>query len=153
MRLKIRCDGWKRKYFGFTWEVNTPYISNFLLECKWTSTKLMLLWKYFLRQIYMIIKSVTDLRVFLVKALEAWLKSLPKRKHYLQTSNLFSPFRTCLEWRNSKHRNRERKRRNMVRWKVENYEISKYRNINFRLFGTQGFITNMSTNYILVVKK
>jgi CRISPR/Cas system CMR-associated protein Cmr1 (group 7 of RAMP superfamily) len=22
MRLKIRCDGWKRKYFGFAWEVN-----------------------------------------------------------------------------------------------------------------------------------
>jgi hypothetical protein len=23
MRSKIRCDGWKRKYFGFAWEVNT----------------------------------------------------------------------------------------------------------------------------------
>jgi hypothetical protein len=23
MRLKIRCDGWKRKYFGFACEVNT----------------------------------------------------------------------------------------------------------------------------------
>jgi hypothetical protein len=22
---KIRCDRWKRKYFGFTWEVNTPW--------------------------------------------------------------------------------------------------------------------------------
>jgi hypothetical protein len=24
MRPKIRCDGWKRKYFGYAWEVNTP---------------------------------------------------------------------------------------------------------------------------------
>jgi hypothetical protein len=22
MRLKIRCDGWKRKYFGFAWQLN-----------------------------------------------------------------------------------------------------------------------------------
>jgi hypothetical protein len=22
MRLKIRCDGWKRKYFGYAWQVN-----------------------------------------------------------------------------------------------------------------------------------
>jgi hypothetical protein len=22
MRVKIRCDGWKRKYFGYAWQVN-----------------------------------------------------------------------------------------------------------------------------------
>jgi hypothetical protein len=35
MRLKIRCDGWKRKYFGFAWEVNTPRksVKNFLGWC------------------------------------------------------------------------------------------------------------------------
>jgi hypothetical protein len=27
MRLKIRCDRWKKKYFGFAWEVNTPLVS------------------------------------------------------------------------------------------------------------------------------
>jgi hypothetical protein len=26
MRRKIRCDGWKRKYFGFAWEVNEANI-------------------------------------------------------------------------------------------------------------------------------
>jgi hypothetical protein len=26
MRLKIRCDGWKRKYFGCAWEVNRALI-------------------------------------------------------------------------------------------------------------------------------
>jgi hypothetical protein len=25
MRLKIRCDRWKRKYFGFAWEVNRAW--------------------------------------------------------------------------------------------------------------------------------
>jgi hypothetical protein len=24
MRSKIGCDEWKRKYFGFAWEVNRP---------------------------------------------------------------------------------------------------------------------------------
>jgi hypothetical protein len=29
MRRKIRCDGWKRKYFGLVWEVNKPrYVDN-----------------------------------------------------------------------------------------------------------------------------
>jgi hypothetical protein len=26
MRLKIRCDGWKRKYFGYAWQVNVAYV-------------------------------------------------------------------------------------------------------------------------------
>jgi hypothetical protein len=30
MRPKIRCDRWKRKYFGFVCGVNTPYMETFL---------------------------------------------------------------------------------------------------------------------------
>jgi hypothetical protein len=40
MRRKIRCDGWKRKYFGFAWEVNTPYVSmwkqSWILNIAWS---------------------------------------------------------------------------------------------------------------------
>jgi hypothetical protein len=28
MRPKIRCDGWKMKYFGFVWEVNTRQVAD-----------------------------------------------------------------------------------------------------------------------------
>jgi hypothetical protein len=26
MCLKIRCDGWKRKYFGFVWQLNRAHV-------------------------------------------------------------------------------------------------------------------------------
>jgi hypothetical protein len=32
MRLKIRCDRWKRKYFGFAWEVNMAILSKVSLR-------------------------------------------------------------------------------------------------------------------------
>jgi hypothetical protein len=28
MRLKIRWDGWKRKYFGFAWQLNRARVYN-----------------------------------------------------------------------------------------------------------------------------
>jgi hypothetical protein len=34
MRLKIRCDGWKRKYFGYACEVNGPQVTMGLIGCK-----------------------------------------------------------------------------------------------------------------------
>jgi hypothetical protein len=40
MRLKIRCDRWKRKYFRFAWKVNTPTSRIRRCYCyKWKSTQ------------------------------------------------------------------------------------------------------------------